>query len=85
MHGALSMIVKGKIPIAIHDKRGNTLVYGMVLSNSLAMFSSWQTIKTHPDLTKSFLTTLFRSIDRIGHGICKFSNLQEFHRALKHR
>ena len=23
---------------------------------SLAMFSSWQTIKTHPDLTKSFLT-----------------------------
>ena len=29
MHGALSMIVKGKIPIAIHDKRGNTLVYGM--------------------------------------------------------
>ena len=32
MHGALSMIVKEKLPIAIHDKRGNTLVYGMVLS-----------------------------------------------------
>lgn len=32
MHGALSMIVKGKIPIAIHDERDNMLVYGMVLS-----------------------------------------------------
>jgi hypothetical protein len=31
MHDALSMIVKGKIPVAIHDERNNVLAHEMVL------------------------------------------------------
>lgn len=31
MHGAILMIVKGKIPVAIHDERNNVLAHEMVL------------------------------------------------------